>query len=82
MEEITRLVDDLGRVVIPVHMRKARHIKPGDKVIIADTRSGILIKSANICCSICGYDKFLIAVKSGYLCPECAGTAKYQIENM
>ena len=41
---IVRKFDDVGRVVIPIEIRKSLRIDPGDEVEILETDKGILLK--------------------------------------
>ena len=45
--KICRQIDELGRLVIPVDLRKQYGFKPGDKVYFTAYDNGILIHSEN-----------------------------------
>ena len=40
----TRVVDRLGRIVIPIEMRRAYDLNVGEEVMILPTEDGIIIK--------------------------------------
>ena len=42
--EISRQIDELGRLVIPAELRRAYGLKPGDAVFLTALADGIIIK--------------------------------------
>lgn len=71
---ISRKIDELGRVVLPVEARKALSIDQGDTVsffLDSDGQSITLKKSEPSCCC-CQSTEELKALPNGkYICSEC-----------
>ena len=51
---VARKVDQLGRVVLPVEMRKALHIDVGDLVMMSDEGDRIVLEKVEQRCVFCG----------------------------
>lgn len=76
---IVRKVDELGRIVLPIEMRKALGIEDKDGLeIILDMESGqIILQKANRMCIKCKSPKNLKEVKPGcYICNNCIEALK------
>ncbi|MGH9157886.1 MAG: AbrB/MazE/SpoVT family DNA-binding domain-containing protein [Acidimicrobiales bacterium] len=74
---MARRVDDLGRIVLPVEMRRRLAIRPGDALDIAVDASidggAIVLRKVEARCVFCdatGDD--LAAYRSRLVCPDCA----------
>ena len=50
--QFIRQIDDLGRIVIPKDLRNQYGIKPGDRICIEASDSGIIIRGGE-----CGYEQ-------------------------
>ncbi len=76
---IVRKVDELGRVVLPIDVRRAFGIEEKDPLeILVDQEKGQIIfqKAANVCLK-CGSTQSLRELKPGYyLCEKCLGELK------
>lgn len=66
-----RRVDELGRVVIPNHIRKALGLEPKTKVKFEVMGKSVIVSKAYPTCIICGCEKDLTEVKSKYVCADC-----------
>lgn len=66
-----RRVDELGRVVIPNHMRKALGLEPKTKVKFEVMGKAVVVSKAYPTCIICGDEKDLTEVKGKYICADC-----------
>ena len=53
---MARKVDDLGRIVLPVEMRRMFGIRPGDELEIAVDRGAIMLRKIESRCVFCGDD--------------------------
>ena len=53
---MARKVDDLGRIVLPVEMRRMFGIRPGDELEIAVDGGAILLRTIESRCVFCGDD--------------------------
>lgn len=70
---ISRNIDDLGRIVIPVELRKRLGIEKQDSLQIFVENDQIILRKQIISCVACGSDERLIRVgnKEVYFCDEC-----------
>ena len=68
---IVRKTDELGRIVLPVEVRRANEINEGDMLEIINTEDGILLKKHGSRCLFCGAEENLIQYKDKKLCIEC-----------
>ena len=73
---ITRQLDALGRVVIPVEMRRKLNISSGDHVEIFSESDSIIIKKAGESCVFCGSEDNILLFKDRYVCGECLAQLK------
>ena len=68
---IVRHIDALGRVVLPVELRRTLSIEEGSFVEIYATYSGIIIKRHEDSCTFCGSKDALIPYRKTYMCKNC-----------
>lgn len=68
---ITRPVDALGRVVIPMEIREAFGIKPKDTLDIFVENDKILLQKHTISCVFCNSEADLINFEDKKLCKSC-----------
>jgi transcriptional pleiotropic regulator of transition state genes len=71
---IVRNIDHLGRIVLPMELRKTREINPGDPIEIYTEGDVICLKPAKPTeeCSLCGSESHLIKVDGITICLVCA----------
>ena len=69
---IVRKIDELGRIVVPIEIRRSFDISSQDSVEIHTTDEGILIKKHIDKCVFCGNDDSLITFKDKLICSGCA----------
>ena len=68
---IIRKVDDLGRIVLPVEVRRAMGIQVGTELeILVENRRSVLEKMEN-CCIFCGARENLRQFFGKNLCSRC-----------
>ena len=69
----TRRIDELGRLVIPISIRKAFDINVGDHVefFVDYSQNSIIIKKYNNSCTFCGSSDHLKSLGGKYICHDC-----------
>lgn len=68
---IVRKVDELGRVVIPIELRRTLGIGEKDALEIFVDGSQIILKKYEPSCIFCGQAKDNINYKGKNICPSC-----------
>jgi AbrB family transcriptional regulator, transcriptional pleiotropic regulator of transition state genes len=70
---ISRNIDDLGRIVIPVELRKRLGIEKQDSLQIFVENDQIILRKSAPNCVACGSDAELMKIgnKEIYFCQEC-----------
>lgn len=68
---IVRRVDELGRVVIPIELRKQLDIYEKDPIEISTMGSSIVLKKYEDSCIFCGKNKKLVNYKDKLVCSRC-----------
>ncbi|MGH9283596.1 MAG: AbrB/MazE/SpoVT family DNA-binding domain-containing protein [Acidimicrobiales bacterium] len=68
---MARKVDDLGRIVLPVEMRRMFGIRPGDELEIGVDGNAILLRKMEVRCVFCGGDTGLRAFRDKQVCATC-----------
>jgi AbrB family transcriptional regulator, transcriptional pleiotropic regulator of transition state genes len=74
---IVRRVDDLGRIVIPMELRRTLGIKVKDPMAIYVEGDNIILTKHKDSCAICGDTKLdKVEVKGRLICIDCVAAAK------
>jgi transcriptional pleiotropic regulator of transition state genes len=68
---IVRKVDELGRVVIPIELRRTMDIAERDALEIFVEGSHIILKKYEPACIFCGQAKDVVNYKGKNICPKC-----------
>ena len=68
---IVRNVDNVGRIVIPMEIRKIMSISEGDPVEIVKENNQIILRKYSKGCIFCGEDKGLKEFRGVNVCTEC-----------
>lgn len=68
---IVRKVDELGRVVLPMELRRTLDIEVKDPLEIYVDGSTILLKEYEPACIFCGQAKDVVVYKGRNICPNC-----------
>jgi transcriptional pleiotropic regulator of transition state genes len=76
----TRRIDQLGRVVIPVALRRSLAIREGDLLEIAVTDGHLVLRKIAPECAICGRDDSLIDLHDKHLCQACVNAIRLEPE--
>jgi len=71
-----RRVDELGRIVIPKHIRRTLGLETKTKVAFEVEGDRLVITKAAPTCIICGSENELIEVNGKYVCAACASLIK------
>ena len=69
---IVRMVDELGRIVIPVELRRKFGIDTGDSMEIYTEDNSIVLKKYEPSCIFCGDAKNIFQFGGKNICPNCA----------
>ena len=68
---IVRNVDDLGRLVLPIEMRKMMNVDPKDPIEIYVEEDSIILKKYESGCHFCGNVKGNEYYKEKLVCKTC-----------
>ena len=67
----TRHIDQLGRIVIPVELRRSLRIREGDLLEIRAEKDALIVRKVEPECALCGGSTDLVSVRERYVCAEC-----------
>ena len=68
---IIRKVDDLGRIVLPIELRRTLDISERDELEIYMENDQIILKKYEPSCIFCGCDKRLVSYSGKNICRDC-----------
>lgn len=68
---IVRKVDELGRIVLPIELRRNLGIEIRDPLEIYVDEDTILLKKYSPLCILCGESEDLVEYKGKKICREC-----------
>ncbi len=68
---IVRKVDELGRIVLPIELRRTLDIGEKDVLEIYVEGSSIILKKYEPSCIFCGNDRNVADFKGKNVCPSC-----------
>ncbi len=68
---IVRKIDELGRIVLPIEIRKTLDIATKDAVEIFIENDKIILKKYHPACIFCGNANEVAYYKGKLVCPEC-----------
>ena len=77
---IVRKVDELGRIVLPIEMRRTLDIAEKDTLEIYVEGDSIILRKFQAACVFCDSAKDIINFKGRNVCSECIGKLKNIIE--
>ena len=75
---IVRKVDELGRIVLPIELRRTLDIAEKDPLEIYVDGSAIVLKKYRPTCIFCDASKDIINFKGKNICPKCLKELKNQ----
>ncbi len=73
---IVRKIDDLGRMVIPIELRKTMNIDRKDPMEIYVDNEKIILKKYEPACIFCGNAENTFDFKGKTICSDCANSMK------
>lgn len=73
---IVRKVDELGRVVLPIELRRTLDINEKDALEIYVDGPTIILKKYEPACIFCDNAKDVVVYKGKNICKECLNTLK------
>lgn len=73
---IVRQVDELGRIVIPIELRRSYDLAVKDNIEIYTEDDKIILKKYQRSCIFCGNGDDLIDYKGKAVCADCAAALK------
>ena len=77
---IIRQVDELGRIVLPIELRRNLNIQIRDPLEIYVENDGIILRKHQTGCIFCGNRTIgMVAYKNHYICPDCANELKEEL---
>lgn len=68
---IVRKVDELGRIVLPIEMRRTLDISERDALEIYVEGSSVILKKYKPSCIFCDSSKDITQFKGKNVCPKC-----------
>lgn len=68
---IIRKVDDLGRIVLPIELRRTLDIEERDELEIYMENDRIILQKFEPACLFCGSSRNLISHRRKNVCQEC-----------
>ncbi len=73
---IVRKVDELGRIVLPIELRRTLDIAEKDSLEIYVDDNRIILKKYEPTCVFCGSSKDVLSFKGKNICPNCLSELK------
>lgn len=77
---IVRKVDELGRIVLPVELRRTLDIAEKDALEIYVDGASIVLKKYRPSCVFCDSVRDVVVFKGKNICPKCLRELKKEIE--
>ena len=68
---IVRKIDELGRIVLPIEMRRTLDIGEKDALEIYVEGSSVILKKYKPSCIFCDTTKDIVVFKGKNICPKC-----------
>ena len=68
---IVRRVDELGRIVLPIEMRRTLDIAEKDSLEIYVEGTSVILKKYKPSCIFCDSNKDVVQFKGKNVCPKC-----------
>ncbi|MGB4593618.1 MAG: AbrB/MazE/SpoVT family DNA-binding domain-containing protein [Coriobacteriia bacterium] len=73
---IVRRVDDLGRIVIPMELRRTLGINVKDPISISVEGDRVILEKYRDACVICGNQENISEIKGRNVCADCVTAIK------
>lgn len=78
---MVRKIDDLGRIVLPVELRRLYGIHAGDPIAISVDGDSIVLRKLDEGCVFCGSARDLVSHRDRMVCGSCAEELGSHVEN-
>lgn len=78
---IVRKLDNLGRIVIPIELRRTFNIDIKDSLEIFVDSNTIILKKYEPTCTFCGESKDLFTFEGKNICSDCAKKIRVFADN-
>jgi len=69
---VPRRIDHLGRIVVPVELRRQLGVRAGDELEIAVEENAIVLRPTRKACVFCGTEEELQSYRERVVCRRCA----------
>jgi transcriptional pleiotropic regulator of transition state genes len=73
---IVRRIDDLGRIVIPMELRRTLGINVKDPIAIFVEGDRIILQKHRDVCALCGNDQDVRIIRERPVCATCIGVIR------
>ena len=73
---VIRPIDGLGRVVLPIEIRRKMDINNGDYLEIFIDKNSIILQKYAKSCAFCGTQEDILEFKEKYICRDCLENIK------
>ena len=77
----TRRIDHLGRIVLPVELRRSLGINDGDAIEITARHDELVLRKVAPNCAICGNTSDLMEIHDKHICAPCVRRIKVARES-
>lgn len=79
---IVRKIDELGRIVLPIELRRTLDLKEKDSVEIVTEGESIILRKYQPNCIFCENAKNLVEYKGKLVCSKCVTSLTQQAEEV
>lgn len=76
---VVRKMDDLGRIVIPIELRRTLDIALRDSLEIYVDKDKIILRKFHPCCIFCNDARDVVSYKDKLVCKNCLEEMKKQL---
>lgn len=77
---IVRKLDELGRIVLPMELRKTLDLKVKDSIEISVEKGAIILRKFSQSCIFCGKETKTANFKGKTVCSKCLEEIKTQLD--
>jgi len=75
---VVRKIDELGRLVLPVKLRRTLDLNENDALDISVEGQSIILKKYEPACTFCDNANNLVSFKGKNICPKCLEALQFQ----
>ena len=79
---IIREIDKLGRIVLPIELRRSMELESGDAVEIYVEGNSVILKKYRPSCIFCGNSEEVMSYRDKNICTSCLEELKKQQNNI